>query len=337
MNLRDEVKNQAKSLGIDLFGVAPVEVYSEYLNEVKRRMDEKSLCLNDYMIDESNEKFFERLANPAKTLPSAKSIIIVGVYSYDENSDYKHCSKEIRCKTARTYAYYPVVRRLTDGLSKHIENLGYKVESGQNIPLKYVADRIGLGSYGRNGVLLTKEYGSFVALRSIITNLPMEPSSFQKTDFCTGCNVCLKACPTKALYEPYKVDPKLCLNPIGRKEDHISIEMRKKMNNWLRGCDICQDVCPVNRQLTPRDIHPLAGFDPEHHESHTDLGGLEKCPEALELIKNTYPATVRRNAVISLANRSKNREKITKEIERNMVDMDKELKEYFSWAIKELK
>jgi len=336
MDLKEKIKAYSESLGIELFAVAPVEFYSEYLAETKNRMNDIHVDLNDYMIDKNNKDFFKQLSDPYKTLPSAKSIIILGVYSYDEKSDYKHCNKELRCKTARTYAYYPVIRDLTQKLTGYIENLGYEASEGQNIPLKYVADRTGLGSYGKNGLLLTSRYGSFLALRNIITNMPLEPDSYQNQDYCKGCEACLKACPTKALYSPYKVNPKLCLNPVGRKEEPISPHMRKNMRTWLRGCDLCQEACPVNRRLTPRSVHNLAGFNPKNHESHKDLDGLEKCPEALELIKKQYPWTVRRNAVISLANIGKYSKTIIVEIQNQMAGMDEKLKEYFSWAIAEL-
>lgn len=334
MDLKQKVKTYSESLGFDLFAVAPVEIYTDYLADVKNRMREINVDLNDYMI--SSEGFFEKLSDPFKTLPTAKSIIILGVYSFDEESDYKHCNSELRCKTARTYSYYPVIRELTQKLASYIEENGYETVEGQNLPLKYVSDKIGLGTYGKNGLLLTEKFGSFIALRNIITDMPLELDSYKNHDYCEGCNACIKACPTKALYAPYKVNPKLCLNPVGRKEEHISPKMRKSMRTWLRGCDLCQEACPVNRNLIPRSVHPVAGFNPENHESHKDLGGLEKCPEALELIKKEYPWTIRRNAVISLVNIGKDSKMIIGEIQKHMVDTDERLKDYFSWAIDEL-
>jgi epoxyqueuosine reductase len=53
-----------------------------------------------------------------------------------------------------------------------IRDLGYSAVCGQDVPLKYVAQRIGLGGYGKNGLLLTEEYGSYVGLRAVITEAP---------------------------------------------------------------------------------------------------------------------------------------------------------------------
>lgn len=337
MDLKDEIRKFSMSSGIDLFGVAPIEVYSEYLEEISNRIKENQNQLQDFMVNESDTDFFRRLSNPHELLPSAQAIIILGIYSYDEHSDYKSAQKELRCKTARTYSYYPVVRDATQKVADYIREQGYEAVEGQNIPLKHAADRIGLGSYGKNGLLYTRRYGSFIALRNIITNAPLTPDCFQKEDVCTGCDACLKACPTKALYAPYKVNPRLCINPVGRRDDRIPEDMRKKMRNWLRGCDICQEVCPANKQLEARSADLRAGFDSKRHDSHKDLDGLEKCPEILELLKEEYPHTIRRNAVISLANICQYNEAVVRQIQGYADGMDDEvLKEYYIWAIDEL-
>ena len=336
MDLKETIKNKATALGIDLFAVAPVAVLTDYVSQVSKRMNDLAIGLTDYMVNESDQDFFNNLSNPYHFLPNAKSIIVLGVYAYDDRSNYRHCNVEGRCKTARTYSYYPVIRQMVQKLSAQINELGFEAVEGQNIPLKYVASKTGLGSYGKNGLLLTKKYGSFIALRSIISDMPLSPDNHDSENPCDGCDACLKACPTKALYQPYKVNPTLCVNPIGRKDDIILPEDRKKMRTWLRGCDICQDVCPVNKQLIPRKTHEWAGFFPQFHESHKDLDGLEKCPKAIDLIKESYPKTVRRNAAIALANLGKDSEQIISGLEEQVRISDGEMKSYFRWAIDEL-
>lgn len=337
MYLKEDIRKFAMSEGVNLFGVAPIEVYSEYQEEVCSRIKQNQNQLQDFMVNENDTDFFRRLSNPRELLPSAQAVIILGVHSFDEYSDYTWAQKELRCRTARTYSYYPVIRDATQKVADYISKQGYEAVEGQNIPLKHVAVRIGLGSYGKNGLLYTKQYGSFIALRSIITNAPFAPDNLQQEDVCTGCNACLKACPTKALYAPYKVNPKLCINPVGRKDSYIPEDMRKKMRNWLRGCDICQEVCPINRCVEARKADYRAGFDSKRHDSHKDLDGLEKCPEILELLKEEYPYTIRRNAVISLANICRYNEAVIQQLQRYVEGMRNEaLKEYFIWAIAEL-
>ena len=159
MSLKNKIKGFARSQGADLVGVAQVEVYSDYLAEVRERSKETAAQLEDYMISPGEASFFERLSEPRETLPDAQAIIILGVGAYDKNAVYANLRQQLRGKTARTYSCYPVVRQIAEKVAYFIEESGYKAVAGQNVPLKFVADRIGLGAYGKNGLLLIKKSG----------------------------------------------------------------------------------------------------------------------------------------------------------------------------------
>jgi epoxyqueuosine reductase len=58
-------------------------------------------------------------------------------------------------------------------------------------------------------------------------------------------------CPTNALFEPYKLDPRKCITYILNQEK-IPPEFLEKIGNRILGCDICQDVCPKNKNLAPK-------------------------------------------------------------------------------------
>jgi len=334
MSLENEIKEFAGSQGADLVAVAPIEVYSDYLAEVKDRLAETGADLRDYMIQPADISFFERLADPRETLADAKAIIVLGVYAYDRTADYSKTQRGLRGKTARIYSYYPVVRKIAEKLAEFIEKRGYRAVQGQNIPLKHVAGRIELGTYGKNALLLTRQYGSYVALRNVITDLPLSPDKLEKfVPPCEDCNACLKACPTGALYTPYKVNPKLCINPLTRRGDYIPPEFRSKMQNWISGCDICQEVCPVNRKLTVRQIDPRAGFDPRHHASHRYLDNIERTPHLTEILSEAYPDVIRRNAAIALANIGKGKPEALAALKEHIASASGELKQYYLWAI----
>jgi len=337
MSPKDEIEEFARSQGADLVAVAPMEVYSDYLAEVKNRLAETRADLKDYMIQPEGMSFFERLSDPRRTLPDAKAIIVLGVNAYDETAVYTNTRRELRGKTARIYAYYPVVRQIAEELAVFIEERGYKAVQGQHVPLKYVADRTKLGTYGKNALLLTKQYGSYVALRNIITDLSLSPDKLEKfVPLCADCDVCLKACPTGALYAPYKVNPSLCINPLTRRQDDIPPELRSKMQNWISGCDICQEVCPVNRKLTVRRIDSRAGFDPRHHASHRYLDNVERIPHLTDILGEAYPDVIRRNAAIALANIGQDRPEALAALKKHIASASGELKEYYLWAISAL-
>jgi len=335
--LGNEIKGFARSQGADLVGVAPVEVYCDYLAEVRKRLKETRAQLEDYMIPPGDTSFFERLSEPRETLPDAQAIIILGVGAYDKNAVYKNTRQQLRGKIARTYSCYPVVRQIAEKVAGFIEESGYKAVAGQDVPLKFVADRIGLGAYGKNALLLTQPYGSYVGFRNVITDMPLAPDRFEKfTPPCDDCDACLQACPTGALYSPYKVNPRLCINPLTRRQKYIPPELRLKMQNWVCGCDICQEVCPVNGKLVARDVDPRAGFDSLHHASHRYLDIIERTPLLADILGEAYPDVIRRNASIALANIGKQRMGALEALKRSLASTKGQLRQYYLWAISTL-
>ena len=332
MSLKDNIVSFAESQGADLVGIANVHVYPGYLREVNVRIGETGATGAEYMLPEQAMDFFTKLSDVRFALPSARSIVILGVYSLDTDGDYSESWGRLQGKTARTYAYYPVVRQIAEQVAVFIEKEGYRAIHGQQIPLKYAACEIGLGSYGWNGLLTTAEFGSYVALRAVVTDAELEPDVFEPPEMpCEGCRKCLSACPTGALFAPYKVDPALCINPLTRRKDDIPRALRKKMDNWVCGCDICQEACPINRRLEARLPDPRAGFDPVNHTSHRLLAGLARTPDLIGLLNNMRSPVMQRNAVIALANIG------TAEamdlIARFENNDDDRLDEYVSWAI----
>jgi len=334
---KNEIKDFARSQGADLVGVTRVEDYCDYLAEVRQRFRENAARPEDYMVSPDDTSFFERLSQPRETLPDAQAIIILGVGAYDKNAVYKNTRKQLRGKIARTYHCYPVVRQIAEKVANLIEESSYKAVPGQDVPLKFVADRIGLGAYGRNRLLLTEQCGSYVGLRSVITDMPIAPDRFEKmTPPCDDCEACLKACPTGALYAPYKVNPRLCINPLTRKQKYIQPELRLKMQNWICGCDICQEVCPVNRNLVVRDVDPRCGFDSHHHASHKYLDNIERTPLLKDILGEAYPDVIRRNASIALANTGKGSVEALEALKTSLAGAKGRLKQYYLWAISTL-
>jgi epoxyqueuosine reductase len=119
------------------------------------------------------------------------------------------------------------------------------VDTGRMVD-RAVAERAGLGWYGKNTNILTKGWGSWIFLAEIVTNLPLETDAPLKTN-CGSCELCLHACPTQALPNPYTLDSTRCISFLTIElRGSIPIELRPLMGNLIFGCDICQEVCPVN-------------------------------------------------------------------------------------------
>jgi epoxyqueuosine reductase len=342
--MKNKIEQFASSQGAQLVAMASVEAYADYLAEIEKRYQDTGAQWEDFMISpvahmpgSRDMSFFACLSDARKTLPTANTIIILGVYAYDEAAIYKNTRQELRGKTARIYHYYPVVRQIAERVVSFIEAHGHTAIQGQHIPLKFVADRIGIGAYGKNGILQTEKYGSYIALRNVLTDAELAPDDCDKTmTQCSKCERCIRACPTGALYAPYKVNPKLCINPITRRQAYIEPHIRSKMQNWIHGCDICQEVCPANRDLNARRVDPRAGFDSRHHASHKHFDGLERTPDLIALLAAKQPEIIRRNAAIALANIGRTRKEVSTALKQQLGNASSGLQEYFMWAIEKI-
>ena len=111
------------------------------------------------------------------------------------------------------------------------------------------AQQAGLGWIGKHSNLVSAECGSWLLLGEILTTLELEQDE-PATDLCGSCTLCIQACPTNAIVEPYVVDARLCISYLtielrgGR--EVISNDLAAQMGNRIFGCDDCLDVCPFN-------------------------------------------------------------------------------------------
>ncbi|TFG45314.1 MAG: epoxyqueuosine reductase, partial [Candidatus Brocadiia bacterium] len=135
-----------------------------------------------------------------------------------------------------------------------LENKGYQAvicdsSDGDRsvLPLKLAAVRAGLGWQGKHSLLISKKFGTFLALGGIITNALLEHNTRQEANHCGNCDKCQKACPVNALDRSYKLTRGKCLSYLMQVE-HLSEEAPDAMANRVADCEICQDVCPWNRK-----------------------------------------------------------------------------------------
>ena len=114
-----------------------------------------------------------------------------------------------------------------------------------------VAERAGIGWYGKNTNILTRSHGSWVFLGQVVTDLELEPDKPSKKT-CGQCTLCIDECPTGAITAPYVIDNTKCISYLTIEcRGSIPRNLRPLVGDWVFGCDICQDVCPVNRKAQP--------------------------------------------------------------------------------------
>ena len=152
------------------------------------------------------------------------------------------------------------------------------------------AEIAGLGWIGKHTNLITQEYGSWIFIGELLLNLELEYDEAQIADQCGSCTLCLDACPTNAIVEPYVVDSNLCIShaTIESRAAEIPAQVAEHLEGWLYGCDICQDVCPWNH-LTPTTDETR--FEPREGNVDASLS------EIIELTQDAYAERFRRSAM----------------------------------------
>ncbi|GHP13767.1 epoxyqueuosine reductase [Lentilactobacillus fungorum] len=178
------------------------------------------------------------------------------------------------------------------------------VDTGELVDVA-VANRAGLGFIGKNGLLITQEYGSYVYLGEIITNLKIAPDSPIPCQ-CGDCTRCIDACPVKALLGDGRMNAQRCLSYQTQTKGMMNAEFRPKIRNVIYGCDICQQVCPFNKG---KDFHLHPEMEPDAEKVRPEL--LPMLTMSNREFKDRFGAMagswrgkkpLQRNAIIALAN-----------------------------------
>ena len=178
------------------------------------------------------------------------------------------------------------------------------VDENQHVD-REAAARAGVGFYGKNTMLITRRFGSWVVLGTLVTDVEIERSASLDLD-CGSCTLCIEACPTGALDEPGVLDATKCLSYWTQASGPIPETYRVELGAQVYGCDICQDVCPWNRGVEKRRAReePPPGAEP--HVSIADwlsADGAELVSRYERLfVPRKDPRYLRRNALIALGN-----------------------------------
>lgn len=259
------IKEYACTLGFDMARVTGAESFPEAERVIKERIAQGLMDGLPWFTVERSEVS----CHPDALLPEAKSIIALAMFYLSEQPDEeaeKTGKSGPRGRISR-YAWgddyheviKPKLQQFVEWLRAYArQELGAEaqtrlfVDTGRMVD-RAVAQRAGLGWYGKNTNILTKGWGSWVFLAEIVTNLPLAPDEPLKTG-CGSCEICLYACPTGALPAPYVLDNTRCISYLTIElRGSIPLELRPLMGNLIFGCDICQQVCPVN-QLAERRL-----------------------------------------------------------------------------------
>ncbi|HSG99453.1 MAG TPA: tRNA epoxyqueuosine(34) reductase QueG, partial [candidate division Zixibacteria bacterium] len=246
------VKSLARQAGFDLCGVCPAEPLERDSRRFRRWLAEGFHGQMDYLAREP-----ERRTDPRLLMPGAKSIIALALNYYLPNHELRPGHGRV-ARYARGRDYHKVsegkLKKLIAAICQADQNLESRrdfrayVDYGPLLERAY-AERAGLGFIGRNSLLITEEFGSWVLLSEIITTLELEPDEpdQKRHGSCGSCRRCLDHCPTGAILAPGVVDARKCISYLTiEQRGEIEAELRAQVGDNLFGCDICQEVCPFN-------------------------------------------------------------------------------------------
>jgi epoxyqueuosine reductase len=268
----------SRSLGFDLCGVAPAEEFPElaHLEEwLARGYAGEMRYLHD-----------ARRHSPSQVVEGARSVIVCA-FNYNTSFPYSTgVPDEVASPNGprgwiARYAwgddYHNVLGEkldaLVDALRKEFpepfESRTY-VDTGPVIE-RVAAKYAGLGWLAKNTCLIHEELGSWFFLGVIVTTLELAaslgPADMPAADLCGNCRLCIEACPTSAIVEPYVLDARRCISYLTIElRGAIPAELREPMGRHVFGCDICQDVCPWNH-CAP--VTALANFEPRRAAQHS--------------------------------------------------------------------
>lgn len=263
MNLGGQIKKYAlEEAGFDAVAFSRAELEPRHGEAIERWIKKGHAGDMTYMVRDGAKR-----ARPQAVMPDAKSVIslVVNYYHPDDAKPEGQAAGKV-AKYAYGRDYHKVMEKMLKKLVQFIQQKGGEgtkvrsyVDTGPILE-KAFAQQSGLGFFGKNTNIITREFGSFVFLASLITNLELTPDSAH-LGACGSCRICIDACPTDALLGNYEMDARRCISYLTiESKQEIPAELKDKMSGWAFGCDICQDVCPYNfRAKTTRhqDLYPL--------------------------------------------------------------------------------
>lgn len=246
--LQEELIEYAKTIGIDKIGFTSAAPFIELKNLLRRQQE-----LNFQSGFEESD--IEKRTEPALLLEEAQSIIAIAI-AYPSRMENAPKGKRgerrgIFCRASWGMDYHTVLREKLALLEAFLQEkvphakMRSMVDTGE-LSDRAVAERAGIGWSAKNCSIITPEFGSYVYLGEMITNIPFAPDE-PITDQCGDCTLCIDVCPTGAIVQAGQLNSNRCVAFLTQTKGFLPDEFRTKIGNRIYGCDTCQTVCPKNK------------------------------------------------------------------------------------------
>lgn len=256
------IKRLAAQAGFDLCGVAPCRHLAANEARFRRWLGQGYQSSLAYL-----ERHTEKRFDPARLIEGARTAVVCAVAYKNRTSDgYPATCRTKIASYACTTDYHTTIRNMLRGMLQALKAAYPGLEGRAFVdtaPLaeKQLAVEAGLGWIGRQSLLVTPQFGSFVLLGELLLN---DETDAYDTPFegsrCGSCRACIEHCPTGAILDERMIDTGRCIacHTIEREPD-TGIDL----DGWIFGCDACQSCCPYNRRA-PQHRNPAFDtlFDP---------------------------------------------------------------------------
>ncbi len=287
----------------------------------------------------------ERRSHPTALWPEARSAIVFGM-NYGPDLDPREQLDDPARAAISVYAQGDDYHELIKG---RLKVLGGRIAAKFGCDLKVFVDTAplmekplaqaaGLGWQGKHTNLVSRDFGSWLFLGSILTTLEIEPDA-PETDHCGHCRACLDVCPTNAFPAPYQLDARACLSYLTiEHKGPMPRQYRAAMGNRIYGCDDCLAVCPWNKFAQTAQEQRLQARDALRGPALEDLARLDDAAFRTFFAKSPVKRIGRdrfiRNVLYAIGNSGEAR--LGGEVERLLDDPSPLVRGAAVWAISQL-
>jgi epoxyqueuosine reductase len=248
--LEETVRAQAFDLGFDVCRFAHADVTPVHGERLRAWLQDGAHGDMDWMRETA-----ERRAEPRALWPQATSVVMLGL-NYGPDGDLLASLSKPECATISVYARNRDYHDIIKGRLKQLAGFMLKRAGAGDAKVfvdtapimeKPLAQTAGIGWQGKHTNLVSRDFGSWLFLGAIFTNLRLNPDP-PETDHCGSCRKCLDVCPTAAFPAPYLLDARRCISYLTiEHKGPVPLQFRAKIGNRIYGCDDCLAVCPWNK------------------------------------------------------------------------------------------
>lgn len=341
MTLENAIRAKALSLGFDACRFAAATVQPQLGGRLREWLDAGAHGDMIWMAETA-----ERRASPQALWPSARSVVMLGM-NYGPSADPLAGLERRSAGTISVYARNRDYHDIVKGKLKQLAAFALKRAGGGAVKVfvdtapvmeKPLAQAAGLGWQGKHTNLVSREFGSWLFLGAILTDLALAPDEAER-DHCGSCRNCLDACPTQAFTAPYRLDARRCVSYLTiEHKGPIPRPFREAIGNRIYGCDDCLAVCPWNKFARITREAKLAARGDLESPALAELAQLDDAGfRALfsgSPIKRIGRARFLRNVLVAIGNSGA--PELAAEAERLLSDDDSLVRGAAVWAVARL-